>query len=289
VSRDSFYVGADHIKLEGKRIRVPKLGWVRMSQELRFPGKPMSATFSRQADRWFVSIQVQVDDAWEYPHRCKSQASVGVDLGVHDLVTLSTGETLRGPKALTVQLRKLRKASKEHSRRKLGSKRREKSKMKLARLHARISDIRRDFTHKATADLVERFACIGVEDLDIAGMLKNRYMARHIGDMGWYELRRQLEYKAELAGGEVVVIDRDYPSSQMCSSCGEIFDELKLGTRKWRCSACGAQHDRDVNAAINIQMESAWRHREDGNARGEDVSRLLPQTSVKREGGGYGC
>jgi putative transposase len=287
--RDSFYINANQIQIEDRQIRLPKLGWVRMSEEVRFPGRPLSVVISREADRWYASVQIEVSDSWEYPHTCKSQASVGVDLGIHDLVVLSTGEKFAGPKALRIQLRKLRRAGRSLSRRKKGSRRRERAKQFLGRLHARIKHLRQDYTHKLTAGLVERFALIGVEDLDVKGMLKTRYLARHISDMGWYELRRQLEYKAELAGGRMVVVDREFPSSSMCSACGHQLGELALGVRQWRCPSCGAHHDRDINAARNINQEAARGHREAQNARRGDVGPACRQTPSKREGGGHGC
>ena len=134
-----------------------------------------------------------------------------------------------------------------------GSRNRDRAKRRLARLHARIANLRRDGLHKLTTSVARRFHTIGIEDLNVKGMLKNHRLARAIADMGFYELRRQLEYKAAWRGGHVVVVDRWYPSSKTCSCCGYRLEELALGTRSWICPACGVDHDRDVNAAVNLK------------------------------------
>lgn len=287
-SRDSFYINANQVKIDGRKLRLPKLGWVRLREEVRFPGYPFAVVISREADHWYASVQVALSDTYKYPHICRSTDSVGIDLGVHDLIVLSTGEKHKGPKALSTQLRKLRRANKKLDRAKRGSRRREKSKESLGRIHARIKHIRQDFTHKRTAELVERFEQIGIEDLDIKGMLQTKFMARHISDMGWYEFRRQLEYKGKHSGSQITVVDRAYPSSQICSNCGYLFTELKLGIREWVCPKCGIKHDRDINAAKNINSEAARGRREAKNARGGDVSPACRRTPLKREPRGQG-
>jgi putative transposase len=289
--KDSFYINANAFKIEGPKIRISRLGWVKMAEELRFPGRPLSAVISREADAWYAAVQVELPDDWRYPHACKSQASVGVDLGIKDLVVLSNGEKHPGPKALRKLEPKLRKLNKELSRKKRGSRRRNATKARLGRLHARIAHIRGDYAHKLSTDLVQRFGQIAVEDLDIRGMLQNRHLAKYISDAGWYEFRRQLEYKGELAGCQVVVVDRDFPSSQLCSQCGDLNERLALGKRKWVCSNCGTAHDRDVNAAINLNEQVAQGYWETENGRGEGISlgACPQQSSVKRQGGIHGC
>jgi len=249
---DRFTLTNDRVRIDGRRIRIPKLGWVRMRESLRFKGKILSATVSRVADRWFVSIAVDTQDDSHLP-QAKNQGVVGVDLGVAALATLSTGETITGPKPHKALLARLQRLSRSLSRKQKGSANREKAKAKLARLHARIAAIRSDSLHKLTTDLARRFHTIVIEDLNVRGMMRNRHLARSIADMGFFEFRRQLEYKTAMRGGRVVVADRFYPSSKTCSACGHRLAALPLAVREWTCPACGVVHDRDLNAAINLK------------------------------------
>ena len=250
---DRFTLTNDQFDIDGSRIRIPNLGWVRMRETLRFEGKITSATVSRVADRWFVSIAVDTPDRSHLP-QAENQGAVGVDLGVLALATLSTGEPpIPGPKPHKALLGRLRRLSRSLSRKVKGSANRHKAKAKLARLHASIAVIRSDALHKLTTDLTRRFHTIGIEDLNVRGMVRNRHLSRSIADMGFFEFRRQLEYKAAMRGGQVVVADRFYASSKTCSACGKKLDELPLSVREWACPSCGVVHDRDVNAAINLK------------------------------------
>ena len=248
---DRFTLTNDQFHIDGSRIRIPKLGWVRMCESLRFTGKIMSATVSRTADRWFVSIAVDVQDSLHLP-KTESQGAVGVDLGVSALATLSTGESIPGPKPHKALLNRLRRLSRSLSRKQKDSANRKRARRRLARLHARIANIRANALHKLTSDLTRRFDTICVENLNVRGMLKNRHLSRSIADMGFFEFRRQLEYKAAMRGGQVVVVDRFFVSSKTCSACGHKLEVLPLSVREWTCPVCGAVHDRDVNAAKNI-------------------------------------
>ncbi len=249
---DRFTLTNDQFRVEGSRIRIPKIGWVRMREPLRFSGKIMSASVSRVADRWFVSIAVDVQGT-SHLRQAENQGVVGVDLGVSALATLSTGEVIPGPKPHKALLDRLRRLSRSLSRKAKGSANRRRAKAKPARLHARIAAIRADALHKLTTDLTRRFHTIGVEDLNVRGMAKNRHLARSIADMGFFEFRRQLEYKAAMRGGRVVVADPFFASSKTCSACGHALDALPLSVREWSCPDCGAVHDRDVNAAVNLR------------------------------------
>jgi putative transposase len=250
---DRFTLTNDQFSIDGCRIRIPNLGWVRMRESLRFTGKIMSATISRVADRWFVSIAVDTQDDSHLP-QAKNQGVVGVDLGVSALATLSTGEPpIQGPKAHKALLGRLQRLSRSLSRKQKGSANRKKAKAKLARLHARIANIRSDALHKLTTHLTSRFHTIGIEDLNVRGMVKNRHLARSIADMGFFEFRRQLEYKTAMRGGQVVVADRWFPSSKTCSACGSVQKEMPLSVRQWTCPDCGVVHDRDLNAATNLK------------------------------------
>ena len=247
---DRFALTNQNFSIEGSKIRIPKLGWVRMREPLRFTGKILSATVSRIADRWYVSVTVDTDHVPMRP--AENQGSVGVDLGVSSMATLSTGEKVVGPKPHKALLDRLKRLSRRLSRKQKGSANRAKARMRLARLHARIANIRQDALHKLTSDLTRRFHTIAIEDLNVRGMLKNHCLARPIADMGFFEFRRQLEYKAEKRGGLVVVVDRWFPSSKTCSVCGVKQEKMSLVIRQWTCPDCGSIHDRDVNAARNI-------------------------------------
>ena len=248
---DRFTLSNDQFRIEGRHIRIPKLGWVRMREALRFAGRIVSASVARVADHWYASITVDTSDSLVPP--ADNQGAVGVDLGIKALATLSTGEMFEGPKALRTLLAGLRRRSRALSRKAKGSRNRAKAKLKLARLHARIANIRGDSLHQLSTSITRRFHTIGIEDLNVKGMLGNRHLSRAIADMGFYELRRQLEYKATWRGGQVVLVGRWYPSSKLCSCCGYRLDELGLGVRHWTCPGCGASNDRDVNAAINLR------------------------------------
>jgi putative transposase len=256
-SNDSFRADPgtdkDHpnaVEVDGRRVKLPVIGWVRMREAPRCEGPIKSATVSRVADRWFVSLTVEVDHA---PPARENQAVGGVDLGVKAMATLSDGTALAGPMALRKNLKKLRRLRRALSRKAKGSANRRKAAARLARLHARIANVRRDALHKATTEIVRRFGVIGIEDLNVRGMMANGRMARAIADVGVFEFRRQLEYKAAMRGVRIVVAGRWFPSSRTCSECGDSHAGLTLADREWACDGCGVVHDRDLNAAINLR------------------------------------
>ncbi len=249
---DRFSLTNDQFRIDDSRIRIPHIGWVRMRETLRFTGKIMSATISRVADRWFASITVDAQNDSQLP-KAENQGVVGVDLGVSALATLSTGEAITGLRPHKALLSKLQRLSRRLSRKVKGSENRKKAKTKLSKLHARVGNIRRDALHQLTTDLTHRFHTIGIEDLNVRGMMKNRHLAHSIADIGFFEFRRQLQYKAAQRGAIIVVAERWYPSSKTCSCCGHKLDVLPLSVREWTCPSCGALHDRDVNAAVNLK------------------------------------
>jgi len=248
---DRFSLSNDQFRVEDRHIRIPKLGWVRMREALRFTGRIVSASIARVAGHWYASITVDTPDLPLPP--AENQGAVGVDLGITALATLSTGEKFAGPKALRALLERLRRLSRAVSRKVKGSRNRAKDRLKLSKLHARIASIRRDSLHQLSTSLTRRFHTIAIEDLNVKGMLANGRLARAIADMGWSELRSQLVYKSAWRGGQVIVADRWYPSSKTCSGCGYRLKALDLRTRQWACPDCGVLHDRDVNAAINLK------------------------------------
>lgn len=248
--RDSFYVANDQFSIVGKKVRLPHIGWVKLRESLRFEGKILSATVSKHADQWYVSIHVEVPE--DYQKERIGDGTVGVDLGVATAATLSTGEKLEGPKPLRKNLGRIRRSHRSLSRKQKGSKNREKAKRKLARQYKRVSDIRLDFLHKLTSRLLNENQVVVIEDLNVKGMLKNRKLSRAISDIGLYEFRRQLDYKRFLFDSELVVADRWFPSSKLCSGCGSKKEDLILSDRTYECPNCGLVIDRDINAALNL-------------------------------------
>ena len=249
---DRFSLTNDQFTVNASRIRIPNLGWVRMRESLRFIGKIISATISRVADKWFVSITVETPEILEKTAN-ENQVAVGVDLGLLHFAKLSTGEIVTGPKPHKALLNRIKRLSRSLSRKQKGSNNRNKAKTKLSRIHARISNIRRDAIHKLTTKLTQNFTHIGIEDLNIKGMMRNRRLSRSIADMGFHEFRRQLEYKASLYGSTIVIADRWFASSKICSCCGYKIEHLDLSIREWTCTQCADHHDRDFNAAKNLE------------------------------------
>jgi len=268
--QDSFYVANDKFRLQGNQVVLPKIGLVSLAESLRLTGKIMGACVSRKADHWYLSVQVDVPEHASHLRR-SGNGVVGVDLGVSAAAVLSDGEKIVAPRPLRKMLRRLRIRSRRQTRKLNAAKHaagiigpipkgvrlpvscnRIKGKRAEARLHARIDHLRTDFNHKLTTRLCRENQAVAIEDLNVRGMLANRRLARAILDVGFYEIRRQLQYKAQRYGTMLVIADRWYPSSKLCSVCGERYGALSLGEREWRC-ACGAHHDRDVNAAINLK------------------------------------
>lgn len=271
-------------KTDGRKIKLPVVGWLRMREAVRLNGLLKRATVSKSGGRWFVSILVDTTDDLTIP-RPEMPRTVGVDLGVTTLAMLSTGEAIAGPKAHKNALVRLRRANKSNSRKQRGSANHLKAKARLARLHARVANIRRDAHHKLTHRLVHEFDRIGIEDLNVKGMITNGRLARSVSDASFGEFRRMLEYKAKWYGATVVVADRWFPSSKTCSCCGVIAAKMPLSVRRWTCEDCATTHDRDVNAAVNLEKMaassavSACGEVRSGTARKSRVKR----TSVKQE------
>ena len=214
------------------------------------PSTPKTATLIKdQAGRTFVSFTVEVKPESLPP----TTKTVGVDLGLSHFLSTSDGEKVENPRYLQADLKKLATAQKRLAKKKKGSRNREKARAKVARLHARIADKRHDFLQKLSTRLVRENQAIGIEDLAVKNMVKNKKLSRAISDVGWGAFVRMLEYKAEWYGREVVKIDRWFPSSKTCSSCHHVVASLPLSVREWQCPSCGESHDRDVNAALNIQ------------------------------------
>ena len=204
--------------------------------------------------------------------------AVGVDLGVKNLATLSDGTVIPNPRALGKKLKALRKAQQALSRKVMGSARREKARERVARLYARVTDARMDAINKATFMISQNYGTVCIEDLNVAGMVKNHHLARSVSDAALGEFRRQLEYKTARSGAVLRVVDRWFPSSKTCSNCGAVKAKLPLSERTFNCDACGASMDRDLNAAINIEV--AGSAPETLNARGGTVRHNSPSGHV---------
>jgi putative transposase len=212
--------------------------------------KPTMVVVSREPDgRWYLTFATDNDAAQLLP---KTGRAVGVDLGIRDFAVTSGGERTGNPRHLERRARNLARHQRRMARCRNGSANRAKAKAKIARAHRKARTARADFLHKLSTRLVRENDVIVIEDLAVANMVRNRCLARAISDCGWGEFRRQLEYKCERYGRQLVVIDRFYPSSKTCSACGHPFAELSLSTRTWQCPSCGTRHDRDINAAKNI-------------------------------------
>lgn len=222
---------------------------IHFSRTIPKAAKVTTVTISKDtAGRYFASM-LCTDEVAAKP---AVVAKVGIDLGLTHFAILSTGEKIAGPKALRTNEKKLAKAQRALAKKQIGSANRKKAKLKVAKLHAKIVDTRKDFLHKLSTRLVNENQVIAVETLAVSNMQKNRCLAKSISDQGWSEFVRQLEYKSLWYGRELVGIDRWYPSSKRCSGCGHTVKAMPLRVREWVCPECGAIHDRDINAARNV-------------------------------------
>ena len=294
--RDSFRFGAGVMRCAGSTVTLPRLGVISTHESTRKlarrlengTARILSATVSRTAQRWFVSFTCEVER--EIPeHHTRPGAAIGIDLGVRTLLTGvdGTGQIVAvvGPKALRASLRRLRRASRAHSRKVKGSARRRESAARLARIHARVANIRADALHKATSTLATRYEMVVAEDLNVAGMTRNRRLARAVADQGFGETRRMLGYKTTWNSGHLVLADRWFPSSKTCSGCGAVKAKLCLADRVFVCEACGYAEDRDVNAARNL-LNLAASGAERQNACGPQVRPgLAGRSGMKQEPG----
>lgn len=283
-SRKSFRMDGSRVKLDGHWLKLEKLDEpINMAETLRFSGEIKSVTVSEDAGHWYAAVNVEVGPP-EHEH---PKESVGIDLGVRTLAVLSDGVQYENQGLLRSGLRKLKRLNRELSRRQEGSGRWNRAKQNLIRFHRRIANRRADYQHKMTAKIASTYQIIGVEDLNVAGMLKNHCLALSIADAGFGEIQRQLFYKSDWFGGTLVKVDRFFPSSRLCRFCGYVNSDLTLADRTWTCD-CGAVLDRDLNAALNIERQALNILRRSGfteqvkNGRGQDVRpfwAILDETS----------
>lgn len=246
---DSFSITNQKFSVENKSVKLPKIQPMRMAEELRFDGKIMSGTVSRVADKWYISIAVEVKKDLTLP---KTGKFVGVDLGVKDIAITSDGCKFANPRWIHKSEKKLKRLNRELARRHRTSKRRERTRLRLARQHDRVANQRKDWLHKITTYLVRNNDVIALEDLNVRGMVKNHNLAKAIANVSFGEFNRQIEYKSQMYGKQIHRVDRFFPSSKTCSNCGCVQEKMPLHVREWTCPDCGAHHDRDINAATNL-------------------------------------
>ena len=241
------------VDFDNNKIKLPKLKWIKAKVHRQFIGTVKSATVSQTpSGKYFVSILADCEN-----FQMKSTGVVvGIDLGIKDLLIASNGDKFENPKTLYKYEKKLAKEQRKLAKKKIGSNNRNKQRIKVARLNERITNIRKDNLHKISHKLIQENQLIVSENLKVSNMVKNHRLAKSISDCSWYELTRQLEYKAEWNGRKYVKIDTYFPSSQLCSECGYQNTGTKdLSVREWTCPCCETKHDRDINAAINILNE----------------------------------
>lgn len=260
--KDSFNISqAQKFSIIGRNLRIEKfnrgksLPPISLREKLRFTGKPKQLTISKTGGKWFASVLVEVESGYNLKQPT-SNKHVGIDLGIKTLVTTSEGVSIGKSNRLSKQLSKLVKLQQRLANQKKGSNRRAKTKQKISKLHFYVAQQRKSLLHSVSDYLTSKHEIICMEDLDVKGMLENgnKNLSRMVSDVGMYELRRQLEYKSFLRGGKILFVDQYFPSSKMCSVCGNIKQDLKLSDRTYNCG-CGYSIDRDLNAARNILTE----------------------------------
>jgi putative transposase len=273
------------VRLVGKRIYVPKIGWVkvRLSRPVDLPTR--AATFKRDpTGKWFVTLVSQFECPDPRPLD-RSSRCVGIDLGIKTFAVFSDGRRLHRQPVGEARLRRLRRAHRALSRKSRGSRNRTKARLRLARAYRRAADERHDFLHKLTTMLIREYDFLSVEDLGVRGLARTK-LARRLHEAGLSEFRRQLTYKASWHGKTVVAVDRFFPSSKRCPECAGVKRDLSVSQREWTCHGCGARHDRDLAAARNILAEGlrvAAGHADTENACGDRVR--LPMEATVEEAG----
>lgn len=264
------------------KIHIPRVGKIKCSENLRFEGKVNNVTVKRIADMWFAVINIEVKTI-EMPSVRENQATVGIDMGIKSMMVLSDGTVYENPKALRKNLKSLKRLQRGLSRKQKGSANRKKQQMRLARKHYRISCIRKNAIHEATSEIVKRHGKIIIETLKPRNMAKNHKLAQSVIDVSFGEISRQLAYKAQWTGKELIKADMFFASSKTCSNCGNKKPTLKLSERIYSCENCGLEIDRDLNAAINLANYSPTSKCEESKACGEESSCLGKSSSMNQE------
>lgn len=241
------------VVISDKYIKLPKIGSVKIKKHRTFDGLIKSVTISKNpSGKYYVSVLVE---QIEKEKLSESESAIGIDLGLKEFCITSDGEMIENPRYLQKSENRLRKLQKDLSRCNKGSKNREKCRIKVARQYEKITNQRKDFLHKLSKRLIDENQIICLEDLSVKNMMSDHQLAKSIADVSWSEFVRQLKYKADWYGREIIQIDKWYPSSQICSNCGYKSGRKELHVRKWTCPECGTHHERDINATINILNE----------------------------------
>jgi putative transposase len=248
--------------LREHKVYLAKIGDVKVQWSRELPSDPSSVTVIKDcAGRYFLSFVVETQSV-NIP---AINDGIGIDLGITTFATFSDGQKVSAPKPLKKNLRKLRKAQKSLSRKQKGSKHRERARLKVAKIHAKITDIRSDFLHKLSTKVAVENQAVALEDLNVSGMVKNRKLSRAISDLGWRQFRTLLEAKCSKYQRQFVVINRWEPTSQVCSCCGFRGGKKALNIREWQCLNCETVHDRDINAAVNIKVAAGLVETQNGH------------------------
>lgn len=248
-SRQAIRFTTNAFSVHSQSVKLAKIGHVKVVFSRPLPSAPSSVTITRDcAGRYFASFVVEVSQ----PISSQTNSSCGIDLGLTHFCILSSGEKVENPRLHKKMLKRIKKANRRLAKAKRDSNRRKKRKLRLAKLHARVKDQRTDFLHKLTTRLVRENQALAVEDLNVAGMVKNRKLSRAISDAGWAKFKTMLSAKCDKYGRDLTVVDRWYASSQICSCCGKSGGKKKLDVREWECLYCNTIHDRDINAANNL-------------------------------------
>lgn len=281
--RDSFVAveNKEQFNQAGNKLRLPRIGYVKCSERLRFEGKVNNVVVSRVANMWFATINIETPDPIPALKQITgdNQAIVGVDLGVKSMMVLSDGAVFENPRSLRSNIKSLQRLHRQVSRKLKGGKNRVKAKNRLAKKHYRVSCIRSKAIHQVTKHIAKTYDKVVVEDLNASGMAKNRRLARAVADVSFGEIVRQLTYKCAWNGVELIKADRWFPSSKTCSNCGHKKNKLKLSERIYNCENCGISIDRDLNAAKNLASYSPTSKSEGSHAFGVGSSPVEIQDS----------
>jgi len=238
------------IDFENNLLKLPKLNWIKFKDKRKFEGIIKQVTISKDPDeKYYASLMIKEDI--RIPEK-NTNKTVGIDMGITHYLTLSNGLKVKNPRFFVSLQRKLKRFQRNFSKTKKGSKRREKLRIKIALLHKKITNCRKDFQHKLSNSIIKNFDNICIETLNIKGLLKNKRLAKSFSDLSWSEFSRMLEYKSQWFGKTLLKAEKFFPSSKLCHKCDFKKESLKLSDRIWTCSNCGASHDRDINASLNI-------------------------------------